>query len=280
MTRRENFWYKFFNAYHLNKDQLQFASYAAEISFYTLWAMVPLLYAMANVISLLPIHNEEVIVMLRTSLPQEIQPLMLPALSNFLTHTSKQVFSVSLIISLWPASNIFHSVQRVFNQIYKVKPRKNFFISRAFAYLFTIIMVLLVFIVSSVLTMGQTFLTLLGQHLPELQKIVVLVINKGWIFSLLVIYFLLVVTYYVIPNVRWPLRYALPGATFAFLGFLLVSQLFNLYLVFAKTSISNQTFGVFMILIIWIYLNSMVVTIGAFLNVFYYDYVHGSLIDC
>ena len=58
-------------------------------------------------------------------------------------------------------------------------------------------------------------------------------------------------------------------------GFLLVSQLFSLYISFAwKQAPGSGAIGVFIVLMIWLYLLGNVFILGGILNVIYYDYKH------
>lgn len=41
---------------------------------------------------------------------------------------------------------------------------------------------------------------------------------------------------------------------------------------FAGGNVGGGTIGVFMVAIIWLYLNAMVISIGAYINVFYHDF--------
>lgn len=277
MNKKENIWSRLLKTYRENSEQLRFGSYAAEMSFYVIWAIVPILLALANVIAILPIKNPEVLQMMKNFVPEEVHSILLPVLQGYLENTSPGVFSLGLIISLWPASNVFNTLQRVFNEIYKVEARKNLLISRGFAYLFTIFMVLLIFAVTSLLVFGESILHLVEQRLPDYAALASLIIQQGWIFGVIIIFCLLVLMYFLIPNIHWPIKYALPGAVFSFVGIFLISQLFTIYLSFAGNSISNQTLGIFIILMIWLYFNSMVLCIGAYLNVFYHDFKNPKL---
>ena len=272
MKKQRSFWQKLIKTYQQNSDQLQFGSYAAEISFYVIWAMIPILLALANIIAILPIQNTDILQLTKSFVPTEVESILMPILQGYLNNTSPGVFSLGLIISLWPASNVFNTFQRVFNLIYKVKPRQNMLVARAFAYLFTIFIVLLLFLVTSLLVFGESILNLVKDHIPDYFGIISIIIKQSWIFGVILIFLILVLMYHFIPNISWPIKYALPGAIFSFIGIFLISQLFTLYLSFAGNSISNQTLGIFIILMIWLYFNSMVLTIGAYINVFYHDY--------
>jgi membrane protein len=97
--------------------------------------------------------------------------------------------------------------------------------------------------------------------------------NFRWIVAFLIIAIIMTVIYYVVPNVRWSFKYSLPGAAFATIGFLLISQLFSLYVgVAGNQAIGNSAIGVVITLLLWLYLMGTVLILGGFLNVMLYHY--------
>lgn len=264
---------KLFKTFQVNREQLQFGSYAAELSFYIIWALIPIMLALANVIAVLPISQTEIIGAIELALPNEVESVLLPILQSYLQNTSTGVFSVGLIISLWPASKVFNTVQRVINTIYKAKPRKNFFLARGFAYLFTFAVVLIVSALAFLFIFGETILQFINEVFRVDLSFLNVVLQQGWIVGLVVFFALLAMMYYFIPNVDWKFKYAIPGTIFAMVGFALVSQLFTIYIAFTGNEAnSNSTIGALIVLIIWLYFNAMVLSIGAYINVFYHDF--------
>lgn len=256
----------------LNNQQLAFGSYGAELSFYVIWSIIPLLLALANVIAVLPISQTEIINALRIALPDEVETTILPILQYYLDTTSTGVFSFSLIISLWPASNIFNALQRILNTIYKANTRQNAMFARAFAYLFMILLVALGVATAFIMVFGDTILQFLMETFNVRFGILEFIVQQGGLIAFVGIFLVMLVIYHFVPNVDWNIKYSVPGALFAMIGFTLVSQLFNIYLAFTGSNLGGHTLGVFIVLIIWLYFNAIVITLGAYLNVIYYDY--------
>lgn len=258
--------------FQANNQQLAFGSYAAELSYYVILAIIPLMLALANVIALLPISETEILRTIKLALPTEIEGVIIPLLESYLTGTSSSLFSLSLIISFWPASNVFNTLQRLLNRIYKTEARKNFFIARLFAYAFTIVVVVSTVLFVFAVTFGQEVLNFLQEFLEIDLLFLNAFVQEVWIIGLIGLFLLVMFIYYFMPNVNRKLKYVLPGTAFAVLGFVTVSQLFPLYLSFAANNIGSGTIGVFIVLMIWLYLNALVIAIGAYINVFYHDY--------
>lgn len=252
--------------------QRKFGSYAAELSFYIIWAVVPLLLAIANVIAVLPFSSDQIVSVINDAMPAEVSEVIVPILESYIASTSVKALSLGLIISLWPASNVFNAVQRILNTIFKAKPRKNALISRGFAYIFTLALVVLIFSLTLVFVFGETILnyitTTFGIEIPFVGAILQ---NSGLI-GLLSLFVLMFSIYQFMPNVSWAPKYASVGAIVALIGFGLISQLFTLYLSFNKNIDSNSAIGIFIVVIIWLYYNMMVISLGAYATVIYHDY--------
>lgn len=258
--------------FQLNKQQLNFGSYAAELSFYIIWAIVPVMLALANVIAILPISVSEIIKTIKVAVPDEVSVLLVPLLEGYISNTSGGIFSLGLVISLWPASNVFNTLQRVLNTIYKAKPRKNFVLSRGFAYVFTLAIVILTVALTFISVFGEQILNFVREFFNLNLYGLDLFLQQGWIVSLIGLFILILCVYHFVPNKDWDIKYSLPGTVFTLIGFYLVSQLFTIYLAIAGGNTSNGTIGVFIIFIIWLYFNSMVIAVGAYINVLFHDY--------
>ncbi len=263
---------RFIKTFQLNSDQLAFGSYAAELSYYIISAIVPILLAFTNVVALLPIGEGELLSGLQMVLPAEVEDVMLPLIESYLENVSTTVFSVGLLISLWPASNAFNTIQRVLNTIYKAEPRQNFFFQRVFSYIFTLVIVVVVAAFSFVVLFGETVLRLISDYINFDLSFFIGLLQGGLILGIIGAFVLLVLIYKFMPNVNWPIKYSIPGAAFSLVGFFLVSQLFSIYVSFANNLSSNSAIGVFIIVLVWLYLNATVFAVGGYINVLYHDY--------
>ena len=252
--------------------QRKFGSYAAELSFYIIWAVVPLLLAIANVIAVLPFSSDQIVSVINDSMPAEVSDVIVPILESYIASTSVKALSLGLIISLWPASNVFNAVQRILNTIFKAEPRKNALISRGFAYVFTLALVVLIFSLTLVFVFGETILNYLTSTFGIEIPFVGAILQNSGLIGLLSLFILMFSIYQFMPNVNWSPKYASVGAIVALIGFGLISQLFTVYLSFNKNIDSNSAIGIFIVVIIWLYYNMMVISLGAYAAVIYHDY--------
>ena len=249
-------------------------SYASEMAFYIIWALVPIMLVIANVIVILPVSQEAIISVIRNGLPEEVSGLLVPLLESYTQQVDKDLTGMALgiLISLWPASNVFNTLQRVLNSMYNAVPRKTI-LARAFAYLFTLAFVVVYSMIVILMLVGERILDFLETVIRV--KVVPLewLVSQSWLFAICGLFLLLMCIYHFIPNVDWKWQDSLVGATLATLGFVGISQLLSFYIDYAARNVtSNNTIGVFISLMIWLYFNCLAVMVGAYVNLIWYKY--------
>ena len=106
------------------------------------------------------------------------------------------------------------------------------------------------------------------------------ILQLRWLILLIVLLALFTAVYFLVPNHHLGIKYAVPGAIFATIGWLALSQGFSIYLQFAGgDAAANATFGVFIILMLWLYLAAMVLLLGGLVNTIYFEYKNGKSVQ-
>ncbi|MGF3183415.1 YihY/virulence factor BrkB family protein [Facklamia sp. P12934] len=253
-------------------DGLSFGSYAAEVSYFILLAVVPILLAFSNLIVLLPYSYEEVIVFLRATLPGQVAKSLIPMIQQYYQTASTSWVPIGLVLALWPASNVFNALQRVLNQIYRVKSKRHFLIQRLFAYLFTLVSVLVILVSTFIFTFGEYLLTWIDQYLRSDLSFLFTWLRGGSWGSLFFLFIFLVIVYTYLPHHQLKYTKAIPGSLFSVLTFTLLGKLFGTIIQFNQSLNSNTALGAILVIMFWIYLNCLIFFIGAFINVLTLDF--------
>ena len=69
---------KLYQVIQANRHQLKLGSYAAELSFYIIWAIIPVMLTLANVIAILPVEEAEILRAIQQALPDQVEQVVLP----------------------------------------------------------------------------------------------------------------------------------------------------------------------------------------------------------
>jgi len=171
---------------------------------------------------------------------------------------------VSLAGLLWSGSNLFGAMEAVFNRFYGAVDR-GFVRGRLMS--FAMIAIYAVLVPVSVLASGAaTFLVGVSeQALPFDTPWLALVL--GWAVSFASALAMFLILFHVVPNTYLTFRDVWRGAVLAAILFVLLSQVFPLYLQFMGGGFAvYKTLGVFFLLMTWLYFLANVIVVGAELN--------------
>lgn len=254
-----------------NLQRADIGGSAAQLAYYLLLALFPVILLVANVVPLLPFDADRVIDMIATVLPQEVEHLILPTLQRYLSSANTGIISLSLVFSIWSASTGFNALQKILNQVYGVGSNGNIIIRRAISFLVTLLLVVIMGLISIVFVFGETIFNFAQQFIALPEIFLQAFSSLKWPSLLLVLLLAMLFIFQVVPRHHYRLKYAVPGALVTSAGILLLSSLFSLYVrFFGGRSVANGTLGVFIVLMLYLFLSSVMLVVGALVNSLYY----------
>lgn len=244
---------------------------AAQLSYYFLLALFPLLILLTSIFGFLMGSDE-----LRQNLFTYLSQVMPPSALQLTDTTLREVTSASgggkisfgILATLWAASNGMGAITEALNVAYDVKETRPWWKTRLTAILLTI--GLSVFIISALI------LVLAG---GKIAGAVAASFSFGNVFTWtwrilqwpLVLAFMLLafaLIYYFAPNVKdqtW--KWITPGSVIGVFLWLLVSFAFRMYLQFFDSySATYGSLGAVIILMLWLYLTGVAVLFGGEVN--------------
>lgn len=264
---------RFFNIAKDNWARAKVSGQAGELAYFSLLSLFPILLVIANVIPLFPINVDAILSYVETAVPPDIYSVIEPILIGYLSSSSGGVISIGLITALWSASKAFNSLQNILNDVYGVEPRKNFILVRLASLLIQVAIVLIVGAIIFAFVFGEIIVSFVEDILNLDLGFIMQILQLRWLILLVVLLALFMAVYFIVPNHRLGLKSGIPGTIFATVGWVLLSQGFSIYLQFAGgDAAANATFGVFIVLMLWLYLAAMILLIGALLNTILYQY--------
>ncbi|WP_157456684.1 YihY/virulence factor BrkB family protein [Carnobacterium maltaromaticum] len=246
---------------------------AAQLSFYILLSLFPMLLVGANLIVLSPLTTESIGGITQTVIPPEVLSLLNPIFESLLDSSSGVTISFGLITAIWSASRCFSTVQVVLNSMYNTNKRRNFIIARIFSFIVTLALITLFGILVFLFAFGEKLIRGLGNFL-SVDLLILNFLSSSDFVTLLFLFTLFLALFYFIPNVRWNIKYSLPGAVFSTFGILCANQLLKLYVqLFGDSFLGLGSLSLFIVLMLWLYLIMIIFLLGALVNVVYHNYV-------
>lgn len=258
-------------------NEADISNSAVIIAYYLLLSLFPLLIVLGNLLPHLSFEVDEVMSYMATIVPSNIYTTLEATLRSLLTNSSGSLLSFGAIGALWSASRSMNALQNSMNKAYGVDGRLNFIVVRIASLLFTLALILGVLVVVLIFTFGQQVLTFIAQHIDMPRSILTAFTSLKWPLTIVILISIFVLLYYLVPNVKLSLRSTLPGAIFTTAGWIVISQGFAFYVSeFASRTISYGSVGVFIVLMLWLYLAGYVITLGAVINAVIHEYRNGS----
>jgi membrane protein len=242
-------------------------SRAAELAYFYLLALFPMLIFLISVFSFLPGLQEALLDWLAKVMPHEARGLVADWVETVVSNRSGGLLSLGLLGSLWAASYGMGAAIDALNTAYDVEKGYPFWKTRLLAIELTI--ALSIFIVGGeVLIMFGDWLAMWWSEWIGLGATFTAVWRYfDYLIGLLLLTIGVDLIYYFAPNVKRKWRLITPGATFAVMSSLLASIFFSLYLRFAPSySATYGSLGAVIVLMLWLYLLGLALFIGGEIN--------------
>ena len=240
---------------------------AAELAYYFLLALFPMLIVVLSLFSFLPGLQEELLAWLVRVMPEQAAGLVVDWVEDVVESRSGGLLSLGLLGSLWAASTGVGAVIDALNTAYKVKEGRPFWRTRLLAVGLTI--ALTVFSVGGqILIMFGDWVALgLSRWLGFDQGFIAIWRYVDNLVGLLLLLIGVDLIYHFAPNVRRRWRVITPGAVFAVLASVIISLLFSLYLrIVPSYNATYGSIGAVIVLMLWLYLLGLALFIGGEIN--------------
>jgi len=243
--------------------------HAAQLAFYFLFALFPMLIFLAALVGYLPIPYllDRMIDYLSQVLPTTAIVLVRQTLLEITRRQRSGLLSFGLIATVWAASSGLHALIYSLNVAYSVKTMRAWWKDRLLAIALTFGFSILIIAALTLVFFGGNFGTFLTNeyHLGY-------AFRTGWTLlqwptMALFVLFGLELLYFSAPNRPMKWRWMTPGAIFALVSWLLISYAFKWYVSrIANYTLTYGSLGSVIVLMLWLYLTSIAILVGGEIN--------------
>lgn len=256
-----------------NWERASVTQSAAEMAYFLLLSLFPLLLVLANVIPLLPFESSEVLSLVADFVPEDIFSVIEPIIESYLASASGGAISIGLIAALWSASKVITILRRVLDDVYGSVQTSNFIVGRILSLITMIAILLIMGAALFVFIFGEQIIFLvqetIGITIPFIEEFLLL----RWVVLIAILFLVFLIVYWFVPNHSLTFKYSYQGAIFATIGWLVLTQGFSIYVNLAGgDAVANATFGAFIVLMLFLYLSSMIILLGALMNAMIFEW--------
>ena len=250
-------------------------SRAAELGYYFLFALFPMLLSASSILGLIAKRASSVYVGLLSYLsiviPHSAFQMVIETFNQTAAAATGGKFIFGLAAALWSASVGFAAIQDTANIVYKVKETRPYWKAKLQAIGVTVLLILV--ITSALFTMlAADYLirrteTFAQSHVLAVTELV-LIHTVAWICVLALLMMLFALIYYFAPDVKnkqW--HWFTPGAAIGIVGWLAASMALRVYLHYSPGySATYGSLGGVIILLTWFYITGLMILAGAEIN--------------
>lgn len=244
---------------------------AGYISFFLLLSIFPFFIFFFNLLRYTPIAHQDFIENILIEIPPETQDILKTIINETISSSSQTLLSVSLIFSIWAGSIGITAIIRSINKAYSIKEELPYWKLKLISIVFTVLLVVLIIVVLFTLVFGEI---ITNEIFDELQA-------NGSFYSFwnamrrvipfvsMVLIFGLLYKFSISFNKRTSTKfiYTLPGSIFTTAGWIISSSIFSDYINnFDIFSTTYGSLGGIVISLIWVYITSLMIIIGAEIN--------------
>ncbi len=244
-------------------------SFSAALSYYFLLALFPALITLATVVGYLPIPHlfNTIVAAMAQVVPPQSMGLVRRVVCDVASRNHAALLSFGLFGALWVCSSAFATMIEALNVAYHVPETRPLWRIRLLALGLTFLIGFLVAIAFAFVIVGPHFGEFLASRLGLSMAFAILWPILQHVLAGILMVLAVEGLYFLGPDVRQSFPSSLPGAIFAVITWILLSDGLSFYL--QKFEHLNRTYGVLgggIALLVWLYWSGFVILMGAMLN--------------
>ncbi len=249
---------------------------AGQSAFFIILSAVPLSMFIVSLFQNLNIPIE----LVEQGLSGIFAPKMIDQITDYLDaayQSAMGISFVSLIVTLWSASQGIHAITNGLNRVYDAYENRNWLFLRIRAMIYTVILFAIILALLIILVLGDTISNFLKPFLDGLPDFVTVIFNLRYLIIFVSLIILLAMLYRNFPNMKrkqrkeYGIKSQLPGAFMCTISWFVLSLVISIYVDdFNGFSIYGGLTRLAVIMI-WIYFCMVILMICAEINYVYHN---------
>ncbi|MFN2336113.1 MAG: YihY/virulence factor BrkB family protein [Bacteroidales bacterium] len=243
---------------------------ASSIAFNMLMALLATIF-LFTLIPFIPIPNfqTELVLLFENLFPEAAYSLLETTIVDVITNKSGTLLVLMFIATIIFSTNGIHALIHAFNVSAHGFESRSWLQQRKIA-VFLLLFILIMFYASSALIILSRSVVnrLVELGVLELNLVYYVIMVFKWILIVAMLFFAIATMYYLVPARKKDFRYISPGSILATTLFIITSLAFSAYVNnFGQYNKLYGSIGTLIIILIWLYLNSVALLVGFELNV-------------
>jgi membrane protein len=265
-------WKKFFVRLYHRSFEADIFSRSAQVAFYFLFALFPLLLFVVSLLGLVLVSAEavkrELFLYLYQIMPVQVFTLVRSTIEEIVANSSGGKATLGLLFTLWSASAGFDAIRNALNAVYEIKETRPWWRTKLQSLVLTVVITTIAIFILAVVFYGwKLFGILLSGIGFEVTSPWILQVIQ-WVSALVLVFLICELIYNLLPDRRhFTWLSVMPGSIVAVILWVLFSEVFRVYLSYFDTyNKAYGSLGAVMVLMLWLYLTSSALMVGGAIN--------------
>lgn len=239
----------------------------AQLSYFLLLSIFPFIMFMMAVLGYLSLPVDNVLYILSAVVPNEVIVIIDKYIEYLLLERKGHLLFTATAVALWTASNSLSALTAALNKAYQIKETRSYVRRKLLAVPFMLLLTASIAMALIIPVLGRGFLIWLSHFIRISGIMINYLVYLRWLIAVFTVFNIILIIYYIVPNVRIKLRELVPGAAFATIGWIGISICFSFYVrAVSGYAVTYGSIGAVIILMIWLFLGAVMVILGGEMN--------------
>ncbi len=245
-------------------------AFASSAAFFVFLSLIPYIILILAIIPYTPLTKADVLAAVVNVLPNTLDGYAIMIIDQLYANTFAAL-SFSIIAVIWSSAQGFLSITNGLNTIFEIHEKRNYFVMRARAGLYTVVLAV-VMVTSLVLSgFGRSLRLFAEQKLIHLPVPFQVILDFRILLTLAILSLVFTLIYTTLPYQKQKFRQQIPGAIFTSVVWTLYSWAFSVYLSNFNAFSMYGSLATVVIIMLWLYMCMYIMFVGAQIN----DYLKG-----
>ena len=242
---------------------------ASSLAFNFFLAFFPSIIVFFTLIPYIPIEGlqEKLMELISIILPPSTNEITFSTLEDIINNPRGGLLSIGFILALYFSTNGINSLIEAFNASYHVNEIRSLIKQKILSLALTILLSIILITTIGLIMFGEILVNYLINIKLLSSNSASLILYGKWIIMIIMFLFGISILFHVGPSIKSKWKLFSPGSIFATIFIITTSLLFNYYINhFSQYNKIYGSIGTLMIILIWMYLNSIILLTGFELN--------------
>ena len=242
---------------------------ASSLAFNFFLAFFPSIIVFFTLIPYIPIQGLQGTLMelLSVVLPPSTNEITFSTLDDIINHPRGGLLSIGFVLALYFSTNGISSLIEAFNSSYHIRETRPLIQQRLLSLGLTLLLSLMLIIAISSIIFGKLAVDYLTEYKLISDYAGKLILYGKWLTMLVMLFFGISILFHLGPAIKSKWNLFTPGSIFATIFIITTSIGFNYYINhFSQYNKIYGSIGTLMIILIWMYFNSIILLTGFELN--------------